>query len=182
MEDTEQQPYKISDPEGPKVKGKIKEFHDGAGLASPGRWDVEQRCWNKEQWIVNLRSELLCIIVEKCGGYNKFDKVCFAMAIKGEVGCELVKDEPLKGALLNKMVESLKERGVDTEELLQIADGQPFRLIDFCRPCCNSWGIQITFFFWMERLAFRWGSFIHYLVRHTCTKGRHLGKRKMILI
>ena len=111
-----------------RVPGKTKEFHDGAGLASPGRWDLEHRIWNKEPWIVKLRAELLQIIVERCGGHKKLDKVCFDMAVKGESGCEMVKDEKLKHDLLDKMVEALGERGVNTESLLQVAEGQPFRL------------------------------------------------------
>ena len=135
-----QQQYKISDPEGPKVRGgdgdprtcrvpgKVRDFHDGAGLASPGRWDVERRRWNEESWIVRLRAELLKMAVTRCGGFNQFDKVCFDMSVKGEAGCELVKDEKFKMELLDKMVNSLAEEGVEVQGLLHVAEGQPFRL------------------------------------------------------
>ena len=135
-----QLPYKVSAPEGPKVKGgdgdprtcrvpgKVRDFHDGAGLASPGRWDVEKRQWNAESWVVKLRAELLNLAVKRCGGFNQFDKVCFDMSVKGEAGCELVKDEEFRAKFLDKMVSSLADEGVDTRDLLHVADGQPFRL------------------------------------------------------
>ena len=135
-----QQQYKILSPEGPKVRGglggprvcrvpgKVKDFHDGAGLASPGRWDVENRQWNNEDWVAKLRSDLLKIVVERCGGFHKFDKVCFDMSVKGEAGCGMVKDEGLKELILYKMVEAISEQGVEVDGLLHIAEGQPFRL------------------------------------------------------
>ena len=111
-----------------RVPGKVRDFHDGAGLASPGRWDVERRRWSGESWIVRLRAELLKMAVTRCGGFNQFDKVCFDMSVKGEAGCELVKDEKFKMELLERMVNSLAEEGVDVQGLLHIAEGQPFRL------------------------------------------------------
>lgn len=136
----DQQQYKVLSPEGPKVKGglgeprvcrvpgKVRDFHDGAGLASPGRWDVENRLWNKEAWITKLRGDLVDIVVNRCGGFNMLDKICFDMSVKGEAGCEIVKDENLKNALLDRMVEALSCEGVDVKGLLNIAEGQPFRL------------------------------------------------------
>ena len=106
--------YKTSEPDGAKVlggvgkprlciqsvPGRTKEVHDGAGLASPGRWDVEQRCWCKEEWIKDLRRDrrdIFNINVEGCGGLSKLDKACFERAIRGEHGCNLVKDERTSG-------------------------------------------------------------------------------------
>eukprot|EP00434_Breviolum_minutum_P043184 symbB.v1.2.038481.t1/scaffold6004.1/size21842/3 len=140
VEQEVQQQYKILSPEGPKVRGglgeprvcrvpgKVKDFHDGAGLASPGRWDIENRQWNEENWVAKLRSDIVKIVVEKCGGFHKFDKVCFNMSVKGEAGCGMVKDEDLKELILGKMVEAISEQGVEVDGLLQIAEGQPFRL------------------------------------------------------
>ena len=140
VEKTTQQNYKVSEPEGPKVKGgwgdpricrapgKTRDFHDGAGLSSPGRWDVENRLWNNEAWVKSLRKELLDIVSDRCGGLNKLEKVCFEMSIKGEAGCGLVKDEELKRSIRGKMVEALSGKGVESEGLLDIAAGQPFRL------------------------------------------------------
>ena len=66
--------------------------------------------------------------VTRCGGFNQFDKVCFDMSVKGEAGCELVKDEKFKMELLDRMVNSLAEEGVEVQGLLHVAEGQPFRL------------------------------------------------------
>ena len=132
--------YKISEPEGHKllggvgqprvcrVPGKIKEFHDGAGLASPGRWDVEKRCWCEESWITELRKDILNIVVEGCGGLSKLDKACFEMAVKGEMGCSLVKDENVRSRLLAAMTSALEKQGWDIAGINRISDGQPFRL------------------------------------------------------
>ena len=131
--------YKISEPEGPnvlggvgnprlcRVPGKTKEFHDGAGLASPGGWDVERRCWCRENWVTELRKDIFDIIVECCGGLAKLDKAFFGMAVKGEHGCSLVQDESLKRRLVDAMLRSLEKESWDVKDLRHIAEGQPFR-------------------------------------------------------
>ena len=52
--------YPLNEPDGKKLgggtgeprhcqrPGKERQFHDGAGLTSMGRWDVEQRVWNMD--------------------------------------------------------------------------------------------------------------------------------------
>ena len=117
------------------------EIHEHAG--SLGKFEIfmmglvwprrEDGTWkrdngNSESWVVKLRAELLNLAVKRCGGFNQFDKVCFDMSVKGEAGCELVKDEEFRAKFLDKMVSSLADEGVDTRDLLHVADGQPFRL------------------------------------------------------
>ena len=140
VKESTDKPYEILEPDGPKlaggignprqcrVPGKIKDFHDGAGLTSPGRWDVEQRVWCEGGWIDELRNNILSIIEKGCGGLQKLDKACFEMAIKGEQGCGLVKDESIRNKLIETMKTSLGKRGWNLEDIEKISDGQPFRL------------------------------------------------------
>ena len=39
--------------------------------------------------MVKLREKLLQIVVDRCGGLKKLDKVCFDMAVKGELVVKL---------------------------------------------------------------------------------------------
>ena len=135
-----EKPYGILEPDGPKllggvgnprlcrVPGKTKEFHDGAGLTSPGRWDVEQLIWCEGDWVEELRRNIFSVIVEGCGGLHKLDKACFEMAIKGEQGCSLVKDENIRYKLIETMKTSLGKKDWELTDIEKISDGQPFRL------------------------------------------------------
>lgn len=75
-----------------RAPGKIKPFHDGSGLASPGRWDIEQRIWNDNNFWKDLRNKSLDLVLKHCGGDRRLDIACFEMAAKGEAGCSIVKD------------------------------------------------------------------------------------------
>ena len=66
--------------------------------------------------------------MEGCGGISKLDKACFEMAVKGEQGCNLVKDENIRDKLLESMTSSLEKNGWKVGEIDRISEGQPFRL------------------------------------------------------
>ena len=53
-----------------EVPGKVRMFHDGCGLASPGRWDLEKRIWNKDPFWENLRKGSMDIILPHCEVYR----------------------------------------------------------------------------------------------------------------
>ena len=131
----------VGQPRVCRVPGKIKEFHDGAGLASPGRWDVERRRWCEESWITELRKDILNIVVEACGGLSKLDKACFEMAVKGEMGCSLVKDENVRGRLLDAMTAALEKQGWDITDIKRISDYilWPIRTEDHSFWCLDAW-------------------------------------------
>ncbi|CAL1153955.1 unnamed protein product [Cladocopium goreaui] len=101
---------------------------DVVGLASPGRWDLERRTWNTDDFWKKLREGSLRLVLESCGGWQKFDLECFQMAAKGEQGCNLVRDQGLQSKLVDLWITLLGEEGYETEGLGEIADGQPFRL------------------------------------------------------
>ena len=105
--------YEVTEPEGWKIHGgegearicespgKKRMFHDGCGLASPGRWDLEKRRWNKDSFWNSLRKDSMEAVLEHCGGQTNLDRMCFEMAAKGEAGCTLMKDEVLKQKLVD---------------------------------------------------------------------------------
>ncbi|CAL1126799.1 unnamed protein product [Cladocopium goreaui] len=132
--------YPISQPEGWKlhgghgearkceVPGKSRMFHDGCGLASPGRWDIEDRIWNDDGFWKRLRSDSYQLVLQFCGGQQNFDRTCFEMAAKGEAGCNLVQNQELKDGLVDLWRNMLQQEGYNTAGLADIAEGQPFRL------------------------------------------------------
>jgi len=70
--------------------GKERQFHDGAGLPSMGRWDPDKRIWNNNTFWRELRKETMDLIVQHLGDERKLDRACFEMAVKGEAGCSVV--------------------------------------------------------------------------------------------
>ena len=48
--------------------------------------------------------------------------------MKGELGCNLVKDENIRDKLLESMTSSLEKNGWKVGEIDRISEGQPFRL------------------------------------------------------
>ena len=132
--------YPIAQPEGWKlhrghgearkceVPGKSRMFHDGCGLASSGRWDIEDRIWNDDGFWKRLRSDSYQLVLQFCGGQQNFDRTCFEMAAKGEAGCKLVQNQELKDRLVDMWKNMLQQEGYNTAGLADIAGGQPFRL------------------------------------------------------
>ena len=111
-----------------EVPGKVHWFHDGCGLASPGRWDLEKRIWNRDLFWENLRKGSMEIILQQCGGLQSLDRMCFEMAAKGEEGCTLVKNEAVKQQLVDFWSSCLEKEGYSAQGLTEVAAGQPFRL------------------------------------------------------
>lgn len=107
--------------------GKERQFHDGAGLPSMGRWDPDKRIWNNTFWR-ELRKETMDLIVQHLGDERKLDRACFEMAVKGEAGCDIVCDENLKQNLRELWMRKLRQHGSVLEALDYRAPGQPFYL------------------------------------------------------
>ena len=132
--------YPINEPEsdrlvggrGPcrvcRIPGKTREYNDGAGLVSSGRWDVEQRLWEEDEFWKTLREESLKLVLQHVGGETELDRTCFYMAARGELGCELVRKEDLKEQLRMLWVRLLVSRGFEDDDMCRIAPGQPFHL------------------------------------------------------
>ena len=99
--------------------GKIKPFHDGAGLTSPGRWCKERRCFPEDELTLGLRRSLENGLLEKLGETG-FNRAFFEIATRQEV---------FTPALLewgrNCICEALN--GLVSEPL-QLTHGQPFFL------------------------------------------------------
>eukprot|EP00435_Cladocopium_sp_Y103_P046262 s364_g13.t1 len=76
--------------------GKERQFHDGAGLTSMGRWDTEQRIWCDIPFWKELRYETMELISRHLPDERALDRACFEMAVTGEAGCSLVQDESFK--------------------------------------------------------------------------------------
>ena len=118
----------MGEPRFCQAPGKSRAFHDGAGLASMGRWDVEKRIWSQSSFWKVFRQKSLDLVCSYLAKGCTLDRVCFEMAVKGESGCALVKNEELKESLRKLWVSLLKERGCAEPGLDQIAEGQPFYL------------------------------------------------------
>ena len=118
----------MGEPQFCQAPGKSRAFHDGAGLASMGRWDVEKRIWSQSSFWKVFRQKSLDLVCSYLAKGCTLDRVCFEMAVKGESGCALVKNEELKESLRKLWVSLLKERGCAEPGLDQIAEGQPFYL------------------------------------------------------
>lgn len=108
-----------------RTVGKYKPFHDGAGLCSPGRMDLEDRKWAD---IGELRERLERRVSEVVGGDDKIHLEAFHMAVRGEAGCRLVTNQGLLNDLRVIMKTWLREKGDQDEEILRVAPGQPFFL------------------------------------------------------
>ena len=132
--------YPVSKPDGAKSAGgvgpprqcqqpgKERQFHDGAGLPSMGRWDVEHRIWSDTPFWKELREETLKLVIRHLGDERRLDRACFEMAVKGEQGCDIVRDEALKNNIRALWISKLKQHGSTQENLDFKAPGQPFFL------------------------------------------------------
>ena len=105
--------FPVSKPEGRKLVGgmgeprfchtpeKSRAFHDGAGLASMGRCDVEKRIWSQNNFWKILREKTVQLVIEHLPPGTNLDRTCFEMAVKGEAGCSLVKTRSSSRACVN---------------------------------------------------------------------------------
>ena len=156
-------------------------FHDGCGLASPGRWDIEKRVWNNTPFWNNLRKATVELVLQSCGGLQKLDRMCFEMAAKGEAGCDLMKDKVLEQRLVELWKESLLREGVSEQGLTDVAHGQPFRLRLMEALLDKAGDPDHKFlFYWKGRKVFRWGCLDPYRERLTCMRSKHPGNLRTI--
>ena len=109
---------------GCEWKGGIVPFHDDGGcLMSPGRWDIPKRRYPDSNDWCEFRKRLRSCVVEEAGSETLLERECFAMA-RGEGGCRLVQSESLQV----KLGEEIRRFCGGEENLLEIAEGQPFKL------------------------------------------------------
>eukprot|EP00435_Cladocopium_sp_Y103_P058340 s2357_g20.t1 len=118
----------LGEPRKCQPPGKDRDFHDGAGLLSMGRWDVEQRIWSMGSFWKQLRESTIELIENHLGDAKRLDRACFEMAVKGEAGCSIVADENLKEDIRRLWIRLLQEHGSKQEGLDMVAKGQPFFL------------------------------------------------------
>ena len=104
-------------------KGMHTPFHDGGGLASPGRWKRGLRRYPQTCRWQALRSEVERVCREHAAQLGGLEKEAFRMS-KGGEGFSLVKNEVMLEELRSVLVASL---GLGNEVLV-VAEGQPFRL------------------------------------------------------
>ena len=135
-----QEQYKVLQPDGRKLAGGVGEprkcqppgkdrlFHDGAGLLSMGRWDVENRIWSMGAFWKQLRQGTIALIEAHLGDPRELDRACFEMAVKGEEGCNIVRDEKLKNEIRRYWISLLRQHGSAQADLEHVAEGQPFYL------------------------------------------------------
>ncbi|CAE8738786.1 unnamed protein product, partial [Polarella glacialis] len=105
--------------------GKRSSYHDGAGLASPGRWDPDQRRFPISAAWVSLRKDLLEIATRHLEDVD-LQRTCWNMAVR--------KQAPFQDNLVKEVQDRIARWCVDEgsswskQELLTVADGQPFLL------------------------------------------------------
>lgn len=89
---------------------------DSSGLSSTGRWDVEQRVWCEDSFWTELRAETMKLILQHLPDSLCLDRACFEMAVKGEQGCDIVKDETLKQKIRSLWISLLQKHGSRQED------------------------------------------------------------------
>lgn len=99
--------------------GKIREFHDGAGLTSPGRWPKDRRVFPQEPLLLSIRKDLENLLLETFG-QKRLDRLFFEIIAKQEVF-----EDAFLSAARSKLGEGLK---AFCEKPLWIEPGQPFYL------------------------------------------------------
>ena len=134
--------YQVNQPEGSRLQGGFgpprvcqqlgatKDFHDGGGLCSPGRWPASARnlaSGSSWDW---LREKSLQLILDKLGTQDtkELEREAFRMAAGGEQGCRLAKDEDLHRQLRQLWQEWLEAQDLGEPDLLHKAEGQPLYL------------------------------------------------------
>ena len=72
----------LGDPRFCHTPGKSRAFHDGSGLTSMGRWDVEKRIWSQNDFWKSLRKKSLELVGKFLPQGVTLDRICFEMAVK----------------------------------------------------------------------------------------------------
>ncbi|CAL1134668.1 unnamed protein product [Cladocopium goreaui] len=75
-----------------------------------------------------LRKGTVELIEKHLGDERALDRACFEMAVRGEAGCSIVRDEKLKNDIRLFWIDLLKQHGSKQEGLDHVAPGQPFHL------------------------------------------------------
>jgi hypothetical protein len=110
-------------PRACRAPGKTLPYHDGAGLASPGRWDLEHRFFPESADWGKLRRVMEDLAMKSCGEAGGIDRLCFKMAVSKAAPFSEV--DPQKGR--EALAEWLKD-GQEDVGLLEVSPGQPFYL------------------------------------------------------
>ena len=110
------------------LPGGPKDFHDGGGLCSPGRWPPDRRDRvDGDNWAW-LRNKLLEKAPERVGGIDEPERELFRMAAGGEAGCWLVSDQSFIEELVGIMGSWIEAQDLAVPGLIDVAEGQPLRL------------------------------------------------------
>ena len=132
--------YVTNKPEGTRLQGGSgrpricyqmdgpRDFHDGGGLCSPGRWARERRehaAGESWEW---LRDKIREIVIKRIGSEEELEKEAFRMAEGGEEGCRLARDPELQKEILELLKTWIEGQDLSEPGLLEIPEGQPLRL------------------------------------------------------
>ena len=89
--------FPICQPEGARVLGGFqggpRDFHDGGGLCSPGRWPLDRRSLADGEGWSWLRNKLFEKAARRAGSVEELEREVFRVAAGGEEGCRLVRDQ-----------------------------------------------------------------------------------------
>ena len=99
--------FPICQPEGDRILGGFGPpricDHDGGGLCSPGRWPPDRRSLADGDGWSWLRNKLFEKAVRRAGSLDELEREVFRMAVGGEEGCRLVRDQRFIKKLVNTM-------------------------------------------------------------------------------
>ena len=129
----------ICQPEGARVLGGFgppricdlpggpRDFHDGGGLCSPGRWPPDRRnLADSDSWSW-LRTKLFEKAARRAGSVDELEREVFRVAAGGEEGCRLGDQHFIK-ELVDTMGSWMEAQDLAVPGLVDIAEGQPLRL------------------------------------------------------
>ena len=132
--------FPICQPEGDRILGGFgppricdlpggpRDFHDGGGLCSPGRWPPDRRSLADSDGWSWLRNKLFEKAVAREGSVDELEREVFRMAAGGEEGCRLVRDRRFIEELVDTMGSWIEAQDLAVPGLTDIAEGQPLRL------------------------------------------------------
>ena len=116
------------EPRGSYVQGRLRPFHDGGGLCSPGRWPLERRSHAEGAAWQELRLRIRRAVLRRMRSEKELEREAFRMAAGGENGCAMARDETLQEEIRDILAEWLQEQGLEDPKVLDVAPGQPLRL------------------------------------------------------
>ena len=107
--------FPICQPENAKVLGGFgpprtcdlpggpRDFHDGGGLCSLGRWPPDRRSLADSDSCTWLRNKLFEKAARRAGSVDELEREVFRVAAGGEEGCRLVRDQRFIKELVNTL-------------------------------------------------------------------------------